>query len=107
MIQDPAEPASEPLISAAEFDAATRAEFGVSITQIAEFVQALIEIGAEQQGPTKHLPESRVRELLESKLGWAEVELDAAFHLLSLGPRPTFLDPPPGVRATGSPSVGV
>lgn len=96
MFQRPADTAPEPPIPDSEFDAATRAEFGISVTQITEFLQALVEIGSEQQGPTKRLPVAEVRQRVASQLAWSEVELEAAFDLLSLGPRAVFLNPPPG-----------
>ena len=96
MFQSPTDPVPDPLIPASEFDAATKAELGISITQIAEFIDALIEIGAEQSGPTKRMPEREARARVASMLRWSEDELDATFSLLTLGPRADFLDPPPG-----------
>ena len=96
MFQSPADPAPGPPITASEFDEATEAEFGISITRIAEFTDALIEIGSEQPGPTKRLPERETRERAASVLRWSDVELDAAFSLLTLEPRAQFLDPPTG-----------
>ncbi len=96
MFEGQTDPAPDPPISASDFDAATKAEFGVSITQIAEFLEALVAVGAEQPGPTKCLPEMEVRKRVASLLPWSEIELDAAFSLLTLEPRAAFLDPPPG-----------
>ena len=96
MFQSPADPASGPPIPASEFDEATKAEFGISITQIEEFTEALFEIGSEQPGPTKRLPERETRERAASVLRWSEVEPGAAFSLLTLEPRAHFLDPPTG-----------
>ena len=98
MFQSPADPAPDPLIPASEFDAATKAEFGISITQVADFIDALIEVGAEQSGPTKRMPKSETRARVASLLRWPEVELDAAFSLLTLEPRDAFLDPPQGFK---------
>lgn len=92
----PTESGPEPPISTSELDAATKAEFGISLTQIAEFLHALVDIGDEQEGPTKRLPETQARERLSSDLGWSDAELDVAFGLLALRPRGEFLDPPPG-----------
>ena len=98
MFQSPTDPVPDPLIPASEFDAATKAELGISITQIADFIDALIEIGAEQSGPTKRMPKSETRERVASLLRWPDVELDAAFSLLTLEPRDAFLDPPQGFK---------
>ena len=98
MFQSPTDPVPDPLIPASEFDEATKAEFGISITQIGEFTEALFEIGSEQPGPTKRLPERETRERAASLLRWPEVELDAAFSLLTLEPRDAFLDPPQGFK---------
>ena len=92
------DPTSGPPITASELDNATKAEFGISITQIAEFIDALIEIGSEQPGPTKHMSKSEMRERLASLLRWSDVEIDAAFSLLTLEPRDAFLDPPHGFK---------
>ena len=96
MFQSPTGPATDPPIPFADVEAATRAEFRVSIMQVAEFLQALVEIGSEQEGPTKRLPETEARARLASELTWSEMEVDAAFNLLTLGPRAVFLDPPDG-----------
>lgn len=77
--------------SASEYEAASE-DFG----KISEFLQALVEIGSEQEGPSKRLPETEARERVASALAWSEVELDVAFNLLSLGPRAYFLEPPVG-----------
>lgn len=96
MFETRSDPPTNPPIPVAEFDAATAAEFGISITQIAEFLGALSEIGADQPGPAKRFPEPEVRQRLTPLLQWSEVELDAAFSLLTLAPRADFLDPPSG-----------
>ncbi len=98
MFQSPTDPAPDPPIPVSELEVATKAEFGINITQIANFLQVLVEIGSEQQGPTKRLRVTEARERVASELGWSEVELDAAFGLLILGPRAVFLDPPPGFK---------
>lgn len=92
----PAEPAPELPVSISDLDAATKAEFGISMTRISQFLQALVDIGEDQEGPIKRLPESQARERLSSDLGWSDAELDVAFSLLALRPRAEFLDPPPG-----------
>ena len=107
MFQSPADPAPGPPITASEFDEATEAEFGISITRIAEFTDALIEIGSEQPGPTKRLPERETRERAASVLRWSDVELDAAFSLLTLEPRAQFLDSTHRVRPSRSLPVGL
>ena len=96
MFEGPTDPVPKPPISVSELDAATTEEFGVSITQIAELIEALVEIGSTQQQPTKRLPEAEVRERLATELSWTGDELDAAFRLLTLGPRVDFLKPPRG-----------
>ena len=96
MFQSPADPDPDPPIPASEFDAATKAEFGISIAQIAEFIETLLEIGDEQSGPTKRLPLAEARERVASRLAWSDGEVDAAFSLLTLMPRADFLTPPTG-----------
>ncbi len=96
MFPSPTDPAPDPPIPTSELDAATRAEFGISMTQIAEFTEALLDVGAEQSGATKCLPLAEAREGVTSALGWSDVEIDAAFSLLTLKPRADFLEPPPG-----------
>ena len=96
MFQSPTDPDPDPLIPLSEVEAATREEFGISTTQISEFLQALVEIGSEQEGPSKVLLETEARKRVAAELAWSEVELDAAFSLLSLGPRANFLEPPVG-----------
>ena len=96
MFQSPTDPDPDPLIPLSEFEAATKEEFGISTTQISEFLQALVEIGSEQEGPSKVLWETEARKRVAAELAWSEVELDAAFSLLSLGPRANFLEPPVG-----------
>ena len=96
MVRDPSEPVRQPLISIEELDRATGAEFGLSTTEVARFIQTLIDIGSEQRGPAKHLAEAEVRERLSVELGWTRDQMDTAFRLLSLGPREAYLQPPPG-----------
>ena len=90
------ESVGEAPITAEELDEATRAEFGISVTQSASFMEALIMIGSDQPGPAKQMPEAELRMEITSRLGWAEGDIDAAFSLLSLGPRTRYDEPPSG-----------
>lgn len=96
MFRDPMRPAHQPLIDLEELDRATKAEFSVSITEVASFIHALTEIGSEQDGAAKRFPETRLRQRLLSALDWGEERVDAAFRLLSLGSRSEYLQPPEG-----------
>lgn len=96
IFQSPTDSDPDPLIPLSEFEAATKGEFGISITQISQFLQALAEIGAEQEGPSKVLLEKEARKRVGADLAWSGVELDAALSLLGLGPRADFLEPPVG-----------
>lgn len=98
MFQGPSEATGEPPITRAELDEATRAEFGMGMEQTAEFIQALSDIGSGRSGPTKLLPEPELRRQLTIRLRWADEDLDAAFRLLSLGPRAKYLEPIAGLE---------
>ncbi len=97
MFESAAQPDGDALISEFELEAASRQELGLGFARIAEFIEALDQIGLSQPGPTKRIMVGELRERLLSDQDWSSFEIDTAFALLSLAPRDKFLDPPQGL----------
>jgi hypothetical protein len=75
-----------------KLDAAVKAEFGFTFTEIVSFHSALLGAGAEGQEPSKR----RVNELVEelaAGLEWEPEKVERAIELHALRQRETFLDP--------------
>lgn len=86
----------DPPIGLEEFSAATRAEFGLSLQDVADFLSVLVAIGETQDGVVKRMPLAELRPVIESELQWPATQLDAAFALLTQRPRDSFLNVPSG-----------
>lgn len=83
-----------------EIDAAVRAEFGLTLTELLEFFRETIEEGRDLQGEPKVMPVAGFVERLGSRLGWDRPRVDRAFDLFSMRPRAAFLRPPTGFDGT-------
>jgi hypothetical protein len=74
-------------------DAAARAEFGFSLTEIGNFLGECLAVGREINPAVCCMPVARLREHVANALEWPESHVVRMTDLLSLGPRP-YLPPP-------------
>jgi hypothetical protein len=79
----------------AALNAATQAEFGLTLQAQVEFLVLLAELGHEIAGEAKHLSRSKLQSLF-GREGWNSGDIDRAVGLLSLRPRPDFWATPGG-----------
>ena len=77
-----------------DMNAATRAEFGFSLTEIGQFLGECLAVGREINPAVCCLPAARLRAQVANTLGWAEGHAERMIDLLFLGPRPCYLPPP-------------
>jgi hypothetical protein len=82
-----------------ELDAAAAAEFGLTMTQIVDFVMAMVDIGSGQHREPKVMDRIELSNHLARTLHWDRSITDAALQLFELKPRADFLDPPGGAQA--------
>jgi len=82
----------------ARVDAATRAEWGVALTEILDLMGALEAIGQDVDPVCPSLPRDELCNRLAARLAWPRARVGATLDLLSLGPRADFLAPSPPHR---------
>jgi hypothetical protein len=81
-------------ISTDQFDKASEAEFGFSLTELFEFMAQARIHGNGLHLVTPTLPRDVFMETMTQTLGWPIGRVEAALDLLSLRPSTTFLPPP-------------
>ncbi len=79
-------------------DNAVRAEFGLSFTELIEFLAEAMNIGLSQEGEPKVMPVWDFLNDIEGRLGWDRPHVEHAFELFALRPRAEFLSPPAPLR---------
>lgn len=83
---------------AVKLDKATRAEFGMSLTELVEFVAEVANMGLERKIEPKVMPIDEFLDEVRIGLGWDRARVDQAFDLFALRPRSDFLHPPAPFR---------
>jgi hypothetical protein len=81
------------------YEAAFKAEFGLSLSQIVDFHLSLIEIGSEQQVAAPSLYLSDLKLKLKEILKWGNETIEQAIELFSLRPRKKWEIPPKGFES--------
>lgn len=76
-------------------DEGSKCEFGVSVSDIVNFLFAVIEAGGSQESAAKKMSEKQLLDQLEADLGWDRGVVEATFDIFSLAPRGNYLSPPP------------
>jgi len=79
-----------------EYDPAFKAEFGLTLTQILDFISSLITIGFGHPTASPHMPLSELKKSLKSDLKWVDENVDLALRLFSLTPRKKWDKAPKG-----------
>jgi hypothetical protein len=80
---------------AKRIDAASRIEFGLSITEIMDFFRTSVEIGRETDPTVGRLPRRDFIERIAKSLQWRKGRIDQALALLSVTPRDNYFSPEP------------
>jgi len=83
--------ATDPPPLAAEMDAAVRAEWGVSITELAHLLGDLTNLGLTGDEDPPRMPRSTLLDELVASLGWTRERVDLGIEMLSLRPRTAFM----------------
>ncbi len=81
-----------------ECNPAFKAEFGLTMKQIADFHAFMAEFGFEQETAAPQLSLSELKRKLKEVLGWPPAQLDEAIDLFSLKPRARWDSAPSGFR---------
>ena len=84
---------------AEKVDNAVRAEFGLSFTELTEFLAEAMNIGLSKEDEPKVMPVKDFLDEIGGRLGWDRSRVEQAFELLALRPRTKFLSPPAPHRA--------
>ncbi len=77
-----------------ELDQALAGEFGLTLTEIASLMADVYTIGTRQEGPVKRLPTRELINELSQSLGWEARKVELGINLLTISPRPDFINPP-------------
>jgi hypothetical protein len=81
------------------YEEASEAEFGLTLSQIADFHRSLIEIGFEQKVAVPSLNLSHLKLKLKEVLHWDNETIEKAIKLFSLFPRKKWEIPPEGFKS--------
>lgn len=81
------------------YEAAFKAEFGLSLSQIVDFYLLLMEIGFEQKVAASSLYLSDLKLKLKEVLKWDDETIEQAIELFSLIPRKKWDIPPKGFKS--------
>ena len=92
-------PAEQETTGTTAFDPAFKAEFGLTLAEIARFHRFFTNLGFMQDSPTASLPLSHLRDLIASDLGWPADKIATALNLFTLSPRKKWEQAPPGFCA--------
>lgn len=83
---------------AEKVDNAVKAEFGLTFTELIEFLTEAMNVGLSQAGEPKVMLVDDFLVEMEGLLGWDRPRVEQAFHLFALRPRANFLSPPAPLR---------
>jgi len=75
---------------------AFKSEFGLSITEIISFINALVELGLQSPESVAVLSLSEFKEVVKHILSWEDEQIDCAIRVFSLTPREIWEIPPDG-----------
>lgn len=75
---------------------AARAEWGLTLREIVDFLSTLATLAHEAGGEVTSSPPEALTEELQRQLGWPQAEVSQALDLFTLRSRPDFTEPPPG-----------
>lgn len=78
----------------AELDRCTEVEFGLSLTDLVEFLSATDAVGWQQPGLVKVCSVKELCDALEDDLAWGPLKVRVAFEFFSLRPRLSFFTMP-------------
>jgi len=81
------------------FDPAFKAEFGLTLAEIAHFHRFFTNLGFTQDSPAASLPVSQVRDLMARDLGWPGDKITTTLNLFTLSPRKKWEQAPLGFSA--------
>lgn len=82
-----------------EYDSAFKAEFGITLTQILNFLSSVSAIGFNQPTASPKLALSELKRTLKEELGWTEADIYKAIKLFSLKRRERWDKAPKGFDA--------
>jgi len=71
-------------------------EFGLTLTEIVSFFNALTEIGLQSPESVAILSLSEFKEVIKNMLSWGDDQIDCAIRIFSLSPREKWEIPPDG-----------
>jgi hypothetical protein len=83
---------------AEKMDSAVQAEFGLSLTELIEFLTEVVNTGLARESEPKVMPLGEFLGDIEKGLDWERTRVDRAFELVALRPRSDFLRPPAPFR---------
>lgn len=89
---DTAGPSKPSLV--ASLDPAAKEEFGLSLTELLNFLRATIQVGMNQEGEPKIARLEEFRTKVQLELNWQQTEISQALDQFSSRPRADFLRPP-------------
>lgn len=92
-------PAERETSGTTPFDPAFKAEFGLTLEEIAHFHRFFTNLGCMQDSPAASLPVSQLRDLIARDLGWSADKITTALDLFTLSPREKWEQAPPGYSA--------
>ncbi len=75
---------------------AFKAEFGLTLTEIVSFINALTELGLQSPESVTVLSLSEFKDVIKHMLSWRDEQIDCAIQIFSLSPRETWEKPPDG-----------
>lgn len=81
-----------------QIDLASQAEFGHTLTDIITLAARAMDVGEEISPAVAVLPLEELVDRLAQKLGWNREKVRQIVNLLTLAPRPCFLEPGPPFR---------
>jgi hypothetical protein len=77
-----------------EVDSAVKVEFGLTLTDLLEFLIEAMNVGLTSEGEPKTMPRDEFLDRVEERLGWDRSRTEDAFKIFSLRWRDDFLSPP-------------
>jgi hypothetical protein len=77
-----------------ELDQAFAGEYGLTLTEITSLMADVYTVGTRQEGPVKRLPTRELITELSQSLGWEARKVELGINLLTISPRPDFINPP-------------
>lgn len=83
-----------------EIDEAFKSEFGISLTDYAEFVSALISLAEDEEKDIIYISKSKLIDIMKEELEWSDEKSIHAIENFSLSPREKWEKPPIGFDET-------